>query len=66
VTITSNVSLYAMGPLSGVSCCLSCLPVMLVYCGRMVGWIRIPVGTEVGFEPGDIVLDGSWGPSFAV
>jgi len=26
--------------------------------GQMAGWIRIPLGTEVGLGPGDIVLDG--------
>jgi len=30
---------------------------MLVYCGQTAGWIRIPLGTEVGLGPGDIVLD---------
>ena len=29
-----------------------------VYCGLTAGWIRIPLGTEVGLGPGDIVLDG--------
>ena len=28
-----------------------------VYCGQMVGWIRMPLGTAVGLGPGDIVLD---------
>jgi len=28
-----------------------------VYCGQTVGWIRIPLGTEVGLVPGDIELD---------
>ena len=23
--------------------------------GQIVGWIRIPLGTEVGLDPGDIV-----------
>ena len=31
---------------------------MLVYCGHMVGWIRMSLGTEVGLGPGHIVLDG--------
>ena len=38
--------------------CLSCLPVTLVYCSQTVGWIRMPLGTEVGLGPGHIVLDG--------
>jgi len=29
----------------------------LVYCGQTVGWIKMPLGTEVGLGPGDIVLD---------
>ena len=29
-----------------------------VYCGQKAGCIRIPYGTEVGFGPGDIVLNG--------
>jgi len=37
---------------------LSILSVTLVYCGQTVGWIRMPLGTEVGLDPGDIVLDG--------
>jgi len=52
-TVTSNGSLYATGPLS----CLSCLCVTLVYCGQTVGWIKVPLGAEVGLGPGDIVLD---------
>jgi len=27
-------------------------------CGQNVGWIKIPLGTEVGLGPGHIVLDG--------
>ena len=34
------------------------LSVALMYCGQMVGWIRMPLGTEVGLDPGNIVLDG--------
>ena len=33
-----------------------------VYCGQMAGWIKMPLGTEVGLGPGDIVLDGDPGP----
>ena len=33
------------------------LSVTLVYCGQTVGWIRMPLGTEVGLSPGHIVLD---------
>jgi len=40
--------------------CLSCLSVTLVYCGQTVGWIRMPLGTDVGLRlgPGHVVLDG--------
>ena len=31
--------------------CLSCLSVMLVYCGQMVGWIQMKLGMEVGLSP---------------
>jgi len=29
-----------------------------VYCGQTAGWIKMPVGMEVGLGPGHIVLDG--------
>jgi len=47
--------------LSLLSVCVSCLSVcdVGVLC-QMVGWIRMPLGMEVG--PGDIVLDGDPGP----
>ena len=35
---------------------------MLVYCGKTVGWMKMPLGTEVGLGPGDIVLDGDLSP----
>jgi len=38
--------------------CLSVLSVTLVYCGQMVGWIKMPFSTEVGLDPGHILLDG--------
>jgi len=28
-----------------------------VYCGQTAGWIKMPLGTEVNLDPGDIVLD---------
>ena len=41
--------------------CLSVLSVSLsatlVYCGQTVGCIKMPLGTEVGLGPGDIVID---------
>jgi len=27
-------------------------------CGQTVGWIKMPLGRELGLGPGDIVLDG--------
>ena len=42
---------------------LSCLSVTLVYCGQTVGWIRMPLGTDVGLGPGHIVLDGDPPPA---
>jgi len=41
---------------------LSVLSVTLVYCGQAVGWIRMPLGMEVGLGPSDIVLDGDTAP----
>ena len=43
-----------------MSVCLSA--VTLVYCGQTIWWIKVPLGTEVGFGPGDIVLDGDPAP----
>jgi len=28
----------------------------------MAGWIKMPLGMEVGLSPGDFVLDGDPGP----
>jgi len=39
-----------------------CLSVMSMYCGQTVGWIKMLLGTEVGFSLGDIVLDGDPAP----
>ena len=33
-----------------------------VYCGQTAAWIKIPLGTEVGLGPDDIVLDGDPAP----
>ena len=30
-----------------------------VRCGQMAGWIKIPLGMEVGLGPGDFVWDGT-------
>jgi len=29
-----------------------------VYCGQTAGWMKLVLGMEVGFSPGDFVLDG--------
>ena len=36
---------------------LSALSVTLVYCGQMVRWIKMPLGTEEGLGPGGIVME---------
>jgi len=33
-----------------------------VYCGQTAGWIKMPLGTEVGLGSGDVVLDGDPAP----
>jgi len=33
-----------------------------VYRGQTAGWIKVPLGVEVGLSPGDIVLDGDPAP----
>jgi len=43
--------------------CLVCLSVSLVYCGQTAGWIKMPLGTELGLSLGDIVLDGDPAPT---
>ena len=45
-----------------LSCLPVCLSLVLVYCGQMVGWIKMKLGTEVGVGPGRIVLDGDPAP----
>jgi len=42
-----------------LSVCLSVCLVMLVYCVQTIGWIKMPLGTEVGLGPCDIVFDGT-------
>jgi len=34
-----------------------------VCCGQMAGWIKMPLGMEVGLGPGDFVLHGNPAPS---
>jgi len=33
-----------------------------VYCGQTVGWIKMPLGTDLNLGPGDVVLDGVAAP----
>jgi len=33
-----------------------------IYCGQTAGWLKMPLGTEIGLSPGDIVLDGDPAP----
>ena len=33
-----------------------------VRCGQTAGWIKVPLDREVGFCPGDVVLDGDPDP----
>jgi len=33
-----------------------------VCCGQTAGWIKMPLGTELGLSPGDIVIDGDLAP----
>ena len=43
---------------------LSCLSVMLVYCGQKIGWIKMKLGMQVCLGPGHVVLDGDPAPNF--
>jgi len=45
-----------------LSVCVCLLSVMLVYCGRTVGWMKMKLGVLVGLGPGHIVLDGDPAP----
>ena len=47
---------YAIGPLSVLSVCLSCLSVTFVHCGQMVGQIKMKLGMQVGLGHGHTVL----------
>ena len=42
--------------------CLSVLSVTLVYCGQTPGWMKTPLGMEVGLGPSQIVLGGDPAP----
>jgi len=45
-----------------VVCRVLYLSVTLVYCSQTVGWIKMPLGREVGIGPGRIVLGGDPAP----
>jgi len=34
-----------------------------VYCGQTAGWMKMPLGTNVGLSPGDFELDGDPAPT---
>ena len=36
-----------------------------MYCGQTAGWIKMPLGMEVGLGPGHIVLHGASSPKGA-
>jgi len=44
------------------SVCFVCLSVMLVYCGKTVGWIKMQLGMVAGLVPSHIVSDGDPAP----
>jgi len=58
-TVCKTIRPIHIGPLS---VCLSRMSVTLVYCGQTVGWIRMPLGTEVDLGPGDTLIDGDPAP----
>jgi len=33
-----------------------------ICCSQMAGWIKVPLGMEVGLDPGDFVTDGDPAP----
>ena len=39
-------------------CLFVCVSVTVVYCGQTAGWIKMPLGTEVGIGQSHILLDG--------
>ena len=59
-TVTSNGSPHAIRDRCPV--CPACLSVTFAYCGQTVGWIKMPLGTEVGLGPGHIVLHEDQAP----
>jgi len=59
VITTNNSLIFASTSVRNVTC----LSVTMVYCGQTVGWIRMPLGMEVGLGLGHIVLDGDPAPT---
>ena len=56
-TVTTNGSPYA------TERCLSCLSACNVgVCCQTIGWIKMLLGTKVGLDPGDVLLDGDPAP----
>ena len=40
----------------------ACVRIIRSPCGQTAGWIKMPLGMDVGLGPGDIVLDGDPAP----
>jgi len=53
-----------MGPRSPQQTGATQAPLILAhaYCDQTAGWIKMPLGMEVGLGPSDIVLDGDPAP----
>jgi len=45
----------------GAVVCPVCLSLTLVHCSQTIGWIKVPLGMDVGPGPGNIMLD--WDPA---
>ena len=61
-TIKSRSSLLAPAHAGGPEKGRKMVVVVVVYCGQMAGWIKMPLGMEVGLSPGNIMLDGDPAP----
>ena len=55
----SDRCLSVLSPLSQFQDAASVQTEAHVHCGQTAGWIRMPLGTEVGLSPGNTVLDGA-------
>ena len=56
-TVRRVLSVRCLSVCLSVLSILSCLSATLVYCGQMIGWIMVKLGTKVGLGPGPTVLD---------